>query len=156
MNAANGFIISLNYEIYDRLLGTTGTDWSADTLEIFAGFKEQGKEATQEILDGRVAGTSPSHALDAYTGDYDHDMYAGVVVENRDGVLVVNFADTFEATLEHWHFDTFRATWNQPDTGDQPPNLVSFDFGADGLVSVIHLDIEGEVPFKKRVEAQEE
>lgn len=154
MNAANGFIISLNNEIYDRLLGTTGKDWHADTLKAFAGLKEQSREATQEILEGRVSGTSLSHSLDAYTGHYDHEMYAGVAVENRDGVLVVVFAEAFEATLEHWHFDTFKATWNQPDTGDQPPNLLRFDFGVDGQASVIHLDIEGEVPFKRRVETE--
>jgi CubicO group peptidase (beta-lactamase class C family) len=156
LNGANGFIISLNYEIYDRLLGTTGKDWSADLLQVLSDFKAKAKEAAQKIVDARVTGTSASHPLDAYSGNYDNEMYPGVAVENRDGTLVVTFADAFEATLEHWHFDTFKATWNLPDTGDGPPNLVRFELGVDGQPAVIHLDIEGEVPFNRRVEKEQQ
>jgi len=151
MNGAYGFIAALNYEVYDRLLGISGKDWSADLLQIMAGMKAEAEEAAQKVLDARITGTSASLPLDAYAGNYEHEMYPGVVVENRNGTLLVTFAGNFEAELEHWHYDTFKASWNVPDTGDGPPNLIRFDLGADGRPAIVHVDIEGEVPFKRQI-----
>ena len=156
MNGANGFIAGLNNEIYDRFLGYNDHDWNAELLAAFGGLKAQAAEQVQKIRDSRVDGTSPSVSLDTYAGHYDHEMYPGIVIENRDGTLVATYAGVFEATLEHWHYDTFEATWNMPDTGDGPPNLMRFELGSDGQSAVVHADIEGEIPFTRRADETDE
>ncbi len=156
MNGANGFISALNFEIYDRFLGYDDKDWNGDLLKVFEEAKAEGEKATQKMIDARVQGTSPALPLESYVGNYDHEMYPGVVVALRNGALVVTFADAFEAELEHWNYNTFKANWDSPGAGEGPPNLVRFDLGNDGTAAIINVDIEGEVPFKRRPEPAEE
>jgi CubicO group peptidase (beta-lactamase class C family) len=156
MNGANGFIAALNNEIYDRFLGSYDTDWSGKLLQVFEEAKAKNKERVQKIRDSRVEGTSPSLPLEAYAGAYDHQMYPGITVSLRDGKLLATYADVFEAELEHWHFDTFQATWNLPDTGDGPPNLMRFVLDTSGKATTVHADIEGEIPFTRRADEESE
>jgi CubicO group peptidase (beta-lactamase class C family) len=149
MNRANGFIAALNYEIYDRLLGAPQKDWNQQFLQVMERLRKQQQEAAQKVVDARVAGTSPSLALDEYSGRYTSELYPDVVVENTADGLVLTYAGNFRATLAHWNYDTFKATWNTPDPVEGPPSLVRFAMGTDAKVYKVHVDIEGSVPFKK-------
>jgi hypothetical protein len=49
--------------------------------------------------------------------------------------------DTLGAELEHWHFDTFRATWSDPGLGTA---MVSFALDEAGRVRSLELAGIGE------------
>lgn len=149
MNRANGFIAALNYEIYDRLLGADQKDWNQQFLQVMAGLKSQQQAAAKAAIDARVPDTAPTLALDQYSGRYSNLLYPGVVVEHTAQGLQLIFADTFKATLEHWNYDTFVATWNTPDPVEGPPSLVRFALGTDGKVYKVHVDLEGFVAFDR-------
>lgn len=150
LNAANGFIGALNYEIYDRLLGIDGGDHNAKFLETIEGMTAQGKEAVQKLRDARIEGTSTTLPLESYAGSYDHAMYPGIVIDYRDGDLHARYADAFEAQLTHWHYDTFEADWKLAILAGGPPSLLRFVIGSDGQVEILHADIEGPVTFTRR------
>jgi hypothetical protein len=70
--------------------------------------------------------------LAAYTGTYQEPAYGEVRVTLENGKLIWHWS-TFDAPLEHFHFDTFDA---------HHPNLVDtqvvFLLGADGEVASMH------------------
>ncbi|CAA9264545.1 MAG: Beta-lactamase class C-like and penicillin binding proteins (PBPs) superfamily / DUF3471 domain, partial [uncultured Chloroflexia bacterium] len=91
---------------YERLLGIDETPWSdryqADRAAAKAG-EEAGK--TKDAAD-RVESTAPSHALDAYTGEYEHPGYGSLYVDEVDGALSMRL-NTLPFSVEHYHYDTF-------------------------------------------------
>ena len=152
LNGANAYIAALNYEIYDRLLGLEPKDYSGEYLQIVEQFEAQAEEKAQQLRDSRVAGTTLSLPIEGYTGSYEHEMYPGIDVTIRDGVLVATYAGAFEARLSHWHHDTFQAHWDTPDAAEGPPNLMRFTLGSDGQVDTVFAEIEGVVAFSRKAE----
>jgi CubicO group peptidase (beta-lactamase class C family) len=131
----------LTYHILDALLGAPARDWNA----IFRVLDEQAtRNATtartaQEAA--RVSGTSPTLPLDKYAGTYENEMYGGVVVTHEDGALRMTRLDSFRAPLEHWHYDTFRATWSDATMGT---SMATFSLDAAGRVRAMDLQGVGE------------
>ena len=76
----------------------------------------------------------PAPALVAQNGK---DPFNGTS-ELRQGV---------SATLEHWHYDTLRARWNEPRFGT---TMVTFGLGGDARVR--SLDVEGLGAFQRAPE----
>jgi CubicO group peptidase (beta-lactamase class C family) len=131
--ASPGFPDAIAYRVYDRLLGAAPLDWSRRALA----------EAPSSIAaaePARTPGTRPSLALDAYTGVYSHGLYGEVRVAVEDGRLTCHWFGRkgVSATLDHWHFDTFRATWR--DVGYQMPPLVTFVLDARGRSAALVAD----------------
>jgi len=58
--------------------------------------------------------------------------------------LVLGFGPFLVADLAHWHFDTFKATWRDPEAGT---DLVTFALDADGKVD--HLTWPGQGDFAR-------
>ena len=98
----------------DRVLGLASIEWSGEALGKRARNKAAAKEAKTKKDTVRRTGTSPSHKLDEYTGEYEHPGYGVVKIDLRDGKL--NFAyNNIEAPLQHWHYDVFNALKNPKD-----------------------------------------
>ena len=68
--------------------------------------KEAGEKGKEKSATDRVAGTQPSHPLDAYVGDYAHPGY-GVLRVERDGEGLRASFNAFSGPLEHYHYDVF-------------------------------------------------
>jgi len=100
-------ILALN--VFDRLLGLDQIPWSAREKEIGAGLREAEDTGKEQSAAARVAGTKPSHDLDAYAGDYEHHGY-GVMSIARDGAMLRATYNGLEAVLTHYHYDTFEMT----------------------------------------------
>jgi CubicO group peptidase (beta-lactamase class C family) len=118
-----------------------GRDWSGE----FLGYKQKGKErdvkAKTDRYNKRVAGTNPSHALPAYVGEYEDVMYGGAKVELKDGALQFEMTPSkklFNATLEHWHFDTFRFEFQDPFL---PEGFLTFESDSDGNITGFTIDL---------------
>ena len=146
----NGSVVSvpLMYRIFDAYLGTPQKDWSGDFLKQLKPLTDQAAAAEKKAEAERVTGTSPSHALPNYVGTYRNDLYGDVKVTDENGKLRVVFGPAFQSTLEHWHYDTFRATFV---TSGVSKTFVTFGLNAQGKVDTLTLNMPGitAYPFKR-------
>ena len=101
------WIVCLN--AYDRLLGLDEIPWTErfkrDEAEWKAG-EERGKSMSEER---RVTGTSPSHPLDRYVGDFEHAGYGVLSFTLADDELQAMYNGT-AMPAKHYHYDTFEVT----------------------------------------------
>src|SRR5262249_6527578 len=64
------------------------------------------------------------------------------------GKLVLHFGPAFIGDLEHWHYDTFRATWRDPTVSK---SLVTFALDSKGQIAEVKgsLHDDSELTFKR-------
>ena len=135
---------ALFLKVVDAYLGGAGTDWSTVLRAVRdAGMARDSADQTKQERE-RVTGTKPSLALDAYTGSYANEMYGDVTVAVDSGTLNIRFGPYFTGALSHWHYDTFKAAWQDPEQGF---DLLTFGLNADGRVD--HLTWPGLGDFSK-------
>jgi CubicO group peptidase (beta-lactamase class C family) len=115
----------------DAIIGAPARDWSAEIMKVTQRQRERARETQARRLAQRVAGTRPSLALDRYAGVYVDSMYGEANVSAANGKLRVRYGTAFDGELEHWHYDTFRATW---DTRRMGRTFITFALDSDGKV----------------------
>jgi CubicO group peptidase (beta-lactamase class C family) len=121
---------ALMWKVIDLWAGDLeGRDWSAELRELYAGVAEREEEARREQLAGRVEGTTPSLAPEAYAGSYTSPLYDTAEVLHVDGGLRLEVGPGLSGNLTHWHYDTFALSWDRPWLGD---DLVTFEIGPRG------------------------
>jgi CubicO group peptidase (beta-lactamase class C family) len=133
---------AISYRILDAYLGAPARDWSA----IFLAQQKQG-EAMQAGMEKKVEAarakdSKPSLPLDRYVGTYADSMYGVATVKLENGKLVLRYAPTFEGDLEHWNYDTFRASWRDKRLGK---SFVTF--ALDARARVTEMKVEGLADF---------
>jgi len=122
---------ALFLRVVDAYLVGAATDWSTAYREVRdAGTARDSADRAKQESD-RVSGTKPSLDLAAYAGSYRHEMYGNVTVAAEGGALVIRFGPYFTGALAHWHYDTFQASWQDPEQGF---DLLTFALNADGRV----------------------
>src|SRR5438105_454703 len=126
------------YRVIDALLNEPARDWNAEYRKQFDKFRAQAKEAEQKRLAQRTMGTKPSLPLDRYAGVYSDSMYGDASVRFVNGALRMSYGTSFDGELEHWHYDTFRAKWQNHALA---ATFVTFALAADGKVRSV--DFEG-------------
>ena len=136
------------YRVLDALLNEPPRDWNVEFRKGYEKARALAKETQQKQLAERKMGTKPSLPLDGYAGVYADSMYGDVTVTADNGTLHAKYGTAFDGTLEHWHYDTFRAKWNNRAIGK---NFVTFALGADGKVKT--LDFEGIGTFGRKPDA---
>jgi CubicO group peptidase (beta-lactamase class C family) len=112
-------------------------DWSAELLRLYGGIRAQADSARKRQEAQRVAGTKPTLPLERYAGTYADSLYGAVTVTHDRGRLRLR-RGARSATLEHWHYDTFRARWANAWQGT---SMVTFVLGARGTPD--RLEMEG-------------
>jgi CubicO group peptidase (beta-lactamase class C family) len=90
----------------DLVLNLGYTDWYGRTYG--AADKKEDDKDEQKPQPKRIADTQPSHALDAYIGEYEHPGYGKATVSKDGKNLQIHF-NAFDLTMEHWHYDVFHA-----------------------------------------------
>jgi CubicO group peptidase (beta-lactamase class C family) len=145
--------MSLMYKVFDSFLPPREPqkDWSAEILKVYNAQLEQAEKAEKKKEADRVKGTTPSLALAKYAGNYSDDMYGEAKITEEKGKLVVRYGKSFIGDLEHWHYDTFRATWRDPSIGKL---LVNFTINAAGKID--EMKIENLTSFKRAAEKAED
>jgi CubicO group peptidase (beta-lactamase class C family) len=136
------------YRVLDALLNEPPRDWNAEFRKGYDKARAVAKETEQKQLAERTMGTKPSLPLERYAGVYADSMYGDVTVTAENGTLRAKYGTAFDGSLEHWHYDTFRAKWNSRPLGK---TFVTFALGADGKVK--SLDFEGVGTFGRKPEA---
>jgi hypothetical protein len=137
---------ALSFTIYDYFLPPQGVkhDYSAEMLKSIKTLEAAGEKAQKKKEDERAKGTQPSLALKGYAGSYTDAMYGDAKVTEEDGKLVMSYGAAFKGDLEHWHYNTFRATWRDKTLGK---SLVTFNLNAAGKAAT--LSIENLAEFKR-------
>jgi CubicO group peptidase (beta-lactamase class C family) len=123
--------------IFDRYLGATGKDWSADLRKVVQDAQKRAKEVEDKREAARMSGTTPSLSLDKYAGAYHDSLYGPATVALEEGRLVGRFG-AFVGDMEHWHHDTFRATARQKTLGK-----MFFTFSINAVAEVDGFEIDG-------------
>lgn len=139
-NAMTSVQSALAWRIVDAYLGAPAKDWSRDYLDRVGPSTEERTWAAWQ--DARVSGTTPSLALEAYTGTFGGPLYGNAAVELEGGKLVLRLlpAPDLVGDLTHWHRDVFRVHWRRefPWFGD---GLVQFLLNAEGDVDQVKIDV---------------
>jgi hypothetical protein len=147
MNGSN-LTGAIAYKVFDWYLKAPDRDWSAELLKAIKEFQAQGRAAQKKVEEARVKGTQPSLALDKYAGTYKDDMYGEAKVSLENGKLVLK-TPGFSGDLDHWHYDTFQATWRDKTLSKM---LVNFTLDPQGKIETMRV-AELQLSFKRSVEA---
>jgi hypothetical protein len=119
-----------------RYAGRSDRDWSADFLKLYGDLRTEAEQAGVKSEARRVAGTSPSLPLQQLAGEYVDPLHGDVAVTHTAGGLSIHYGAAFVGALEHWHFNTFRATWK---AAWRAQTLVNFVLDADGRPGALEM-----------------
>lgn len=129
---SNYLSYALMYRVFDAFVAGEPVDWSERLLAWSDSVRASSEAGIEDPEASRVAGTRPSRELQHYAGTYEHPMYGEAVVTLEEGRLRLDRGPGREATLDHWHYDTFRS-----DGG----SLVRF--ALDARARVAWLEVQG-------------
>ncbi len=122
-NGMTGLAGALSTFITDTYMGRDTKDWLTKAVAREAKGTQEWNERQAEREKARTMDTKPTVAETDYTGKYHDPLYGTIEVKMMDGQLHLLFetAPALNATLAHWHYDTWRIVWNEPHAW--------FDFG---------------------------
>ncbi len=154
-NSMKGISNPMMYYILDRFLSPdSDKDWSADGLKNQKRNEERIANRVNKRNHLRIKDTKPSIPVDRFAGTYRCKMYGDIVVEEEDGDLKLLFshAPKLNATLTHWHFNTYQINWEEEHAW--------FDFGTvqfildnNAEVSEIRFDVPNDDIFFEEIHA---
>jgi CubicO group peptidase (beta-lactamase class C family) len=104
----------VSYNVYERLLGLSLTPWSERQNTIRLKSKAAGVQARKKSGSGQIAGTKPSHDLDAYIGEFEHPAYGVLTISKKDVSLMFDF-HKIRMPLSHFHYDRFDTADDEQD-----------------------------------------
>ncbi|MBE7557884.1 serine hydrolase [bacterium] len=131
----------LELSLYDRVLGGERINWSARFKKERREAEKKEKEEKRKRAAERIKGTRPSHPLADYAGRYEHPGY-GIIEVTRKGRNLFARYELLEATLEHYHYDTFTLR----DTHRDWSMMVTFAVDANGSISGLSAPMEPALP----------
>jgi CubicO group peptidase (beta-lactamase class C family) len=129
----------LSYAMYDRLLGLKPVDWSGRFWDRKEKTKASEVAAKKQNLSPRQFGTSPSHRLTDYAGDYGHPGY-GVIKFVVQGQSLAGSYNGLSSNFPHFHYDVFEA----PDDklNELAKLKAQFVTDIDGEISAVRIGLE--------------
>ena len=130
---------ALTYRILDAYLGAPPRDWSSDFVKRAEETLDRQHAKREDLLAQRVPDTRPSLPLDRYAGTYDSELYGPLDIQwDGASLRLWRNADAI-ASLGHFNYDTFLATFNSPALRDR---LVTFELDKLGRVAALDLEYE--------------
>jgi CubicO group peptidase (beta-lactamase class C family) len=143
--APNRLPWALPFKVLDAYLGGSERDWSSEVLQ---GVKARTKQmkAWGSVKMNRVEGTNPSLPISEYVGTYLYKSRFEQKIAMENDVLVMSDCTGNVRDLEHWHYDTFRATARDPNMFTSAPLYINFILDTSGRVG--ELKVQG-VVFKR-------
>ncbi|MFZ2492910.1 MAG: serine hydrolase [Thermoanaerobaculia bacterium] len=123
--------IAARNSLIDLLTSKPGRDWNA----YYQMVEQQGtnEEATKrkEREAARAHGTSPSHPLTAFNGDYESPSHGPLRISGTETLLLE--WNQLRIPMTHWHYDTFNALSETDDVDE----LVTFEKSDKGEVNML-------------------
>jgi CubicO group peptidase (beta-lactamase class C family) len=140
----NALYTAIMYRVLDAYLGGESRDWSGILLDRTREAEARQAETRARTERERVPGTRPSLELAAYVGTYSNEMYGDVSITESDGRLHVRYGTAFRGELEHWHYDTFVARWDDEGLGTS-----YVTFALTPMATVGRMEIQGLADFQR-------
>lgn len=154
-NSMTGLSSAVGNYIINRYLGVdTDEGWLRSAVERQQRGQTAWDERRQERIAARVPNTKASVALSAYAGEYYDPMFGVIHIKAMDNRLRLEFATAplLNATLEHWHHDTWKIQWDEPhawfDFG-----TVAFNFDNNRKVTGLSFDVPNDDIFFHEIKA---
>ncbi|HEY7414821.1 MAG TPA: serine hydrolase [Ktedonobacteraceae bacterium] len=123
----------LTCNIFERLVGLDETPWSERFMQEHRTLKEAQAKGKEQSETKRVEGTSPSHPLAAYTGDYAHPGYGTLSVTLNEGELQGSL-NNIVFPIQHYHYDIFEVALERIQTEMKASFLTSVKGDIDTLI----------------------
>lgn len=130
--------------IFDLYTRAAPRDWSGEYRKMLGGMTTAAAQAESALVKGRVAGTRSSLPIDGWVGTYSDSMYGDIQVTKQGDKLALRFG-ILNGTLEHWHYDTYRATMNPARFGKM---MVSFTLNPAGKPAELKLESTPEATYR--------
>lgn len=129
---AGGAFNAVTLRVLDAFLGAPKIDWTAAYAAALAKSHGKADEDWRKHQAARVADAPPSLPLAKYARTYRDPWYGDVIVEQKDGGLVMRFSRTPQlvGTMTPWQHDTFVVRWNERWLNADA--FVTFALDADG------------------------
>lgn len=127
---------ALLFRAFDLVAGRPPRDWSQQVQALYADLDARGREGAAAFARSRVEGTKPSLELSRYAGTYVDSLNGTVEVALRDGGLHLRWGSGFVGRMEHRHFDSFIARW---DDRRNPPSPVTFFVDASARATEVRV-----------------
>ncbi len=135
---------SLMFKAFDHF-GLGGTrDWNAEFLKLYGGIRAQSGKEVKDFEAKRVINTTTTLPLEQYGGNYTDPLFGELEVTIQNKKLLININNRLKATLDHWHYDTFRGEYDKAWNGTA---LAQFSLNSTGQLAKINF--EG-MEFKKQ------
>lgn len=134
-----GAFQALTNLLVDHYLGVASPDWIGAVKA--SGLKRRVRDGEREhkAIAARSPNTQPYLPLAAYAADYRDAWYGMASVESSGAQLRLRMRQTpaMQGRLEHWHYNTFVAHW---DDQTIPDAYVTFSFDAQGKVTGMKME----------------
>lgn len=99
---------ALMFKAFDVFALGEDKDWSSEFNALYTKQNENYEKEIKTFEGKRVMNTKPTLDIAAYAGTYTDPLYGELVITLEGNNLVCNLNNVVKATLEHWHYDTFR------------------------------------------------
>jgi CubicO group peptidase (beta-lactamase class C family) len=105
---------ALMYKAFDLFgFGDGSRDWSKELKALYDGLEKDRKKQEEETIAKQVNNTEPSLPIAEYAGTYSDPYVGEIKIAMEDGGLVMKAGKEESARLSHWHYDTFKASWEK-------------------------------------------
>ena len=125
---------ALVYKAFDLFALGGDRDWNKEFHDLYHGLQKAQENAVNGVFAGKVANTTTSQPLKNFTGTYNNSLQGTITVEEVDGKLKVDLNGVIQATLEHFHYDTFVVHYSERWMGR---SLITFRANNLGQISFI-------------------
>ena len=156
-NTMKGISNPLSYELLDLFRGSTGRDWIKEGLEGETANRKRLADRLAERTEHRVLGTKPDFNPEDAAGHYEDELYGSLEVTWDGKKMELHFgqAPHLDATLTHWHFNTYQITWHEPQAWFSF-GTVQFTLDNQGKVHGMEFDIPNDDIFFEEIHAEKE
>ena len=127
---------ALMYKAFDHFALGGNRDWSTEFLKLYTSIWDKAEKANADFEGKRVLNTKPSLSMETYAGKYTDPLYGEAIITVAGNQLVVVVNNILKATVDHWHYDTFRGWFEQKWNGK---STVRFILGTDGMASSVNV-----------------
>ncbi|KAA3614192.1 MAG: serine hydrolase [Calditrichaeota bacterium] len=128
--------------VIGQYIGVNNYDISPKILEWNKKYIEREKKRVDNLGKNQIKHTQPSVALETFTGTYNDKMYGELYIGLENDKLRLSFehSPTFNAVLEHYHYNIFRLLWQDPTL---PDGLIVFNLNSKNKINGFDFDIPG-------------